>query len=801
MKRFIFLSLILIFSILAKAQDYSLTGKVSDENGQALTGASVILKGTFAGTVTNKEGIYQFKSLSKGDYTLEVSFLGYETQTRSLNLDSDAEFNFQLKSASLMSEEIIVKASRAQINTPVAQTTLDKETIGKMNVAADIPYQLELTPSVVASSENGTGMGYTNLRIRGTDMTRINVTMNGVPLNDSESQGVYFVNMPDFSASVQSVQIQRGVGTSSNGAASFGASVNFQTLTIEPKPYARISSTVGSFNTFKENVAVGTGLINNKFAFDVRASKLNSDGYIQRGFSDHQSFYMAGTYYGEKDMLKAVVMMGKERTGITWWGVPDYMLDSIRNYNPAGEYIDKNGNTQFYDGQTDNYWQNHYHIMYTRELSKYLSLNATLHATTGKGYYQQYKTGEDFADYGLPSDTVVGYSDLIRQKWLNNVFYGAIANVNYHKASLDATIGLSGNQYNGDHFGLIKWAQYNNGIPNDYEWYDNNGLKTEYSAFLKAQYELTEKLSFFADLQSRTIEYSLKGSDDDLAYLNQRYHWTFINPKVGANYQMDAYNRVYVSFAVANREPTRADIKEANKNGGDKFPKAETLNDFELGYEFRPSQYAVGINAYYMMYKNQLVQTGELNAVGYPIMTNVDQSYRAGIELMLAYKFKSLFSWQMNATISQNKILNYIEWASHYDSLWAETYEGRDLGTTDISYSPNIIASNMFRFTPIKNFGISLVTKFVGSQFIDNTSSEDRKLDPYLVNNLSFDYTYRFEKGPEIYLNFVINNILDAQYISNAYGGNWYEQDTENSWIYYYPQAGRNFMFKLGLNF
>ncbi len=791
--------LLLVFQL--TAQSFTLKGRVTDDNGDELVGTSVQIKGTYLGATSDRAGVYEFKHLVKGEYVLQISFLGYETQEQKINLVQDMELDLKLKSKAIMSDEVVVKATRAGAKTPVAQTTLDKTSIRKMNVTADIPYQLSLTPSVVATSENGTGIGYSSMRIRGTDMSRINFTVNGVPLNDAESQGVYFVNMPDFTASVNSIQIQRGVGTSSNGAASFGASVNFQTLTLEPKPYTNISSSVGSFNTFKESVSAGTGLINNKFAFDVRASKLNSNGYIQRGFSDHGSIYLSGTYYGEKDMLKAVVMMGKERTGITWWGVPDFMLDSIRNYNPAGEYVDANGNTQFYDGQTDNYWQNHYQLMYSREINKNMDMNAALHATTGKGYYQQYKTGQDFSNYGLPSDTVNNSSDLIRQKWLDNIFYGTTVNLNYHKGNVNATLGLAGNNYEGDHFGQIKWAQYNNGIQHDYEWYRNTGSKIDLSSFLKVKYSITEQLSAYADVQIRDINYKISGPDDDLVVLEQNNHWTFLNPKAGINYQINQQQRVYASFAIANREPARADLKEALKNGGTILPKHETLNDIELGYQINKKTYAIGINAFYMLYYNQLVNTGELNSVGYAIMTNVKSSFRRGIELMGAWKPMAQLEWKANFTYSQNKIQDYVEYSTHYDDAWNESVEARNLGQTNISYSPEIVAASQVRYEPIKNVGIGIITKYVGEQFIDNTSSSDRKLDAYLLNNLSLDYAYKFKNGPKLAFQFFVNNIADVDYISNAYGGNWYEQGIEKSWVYYYPQAGRNFMFKTSLTF
>ncbi|MDA3891676.1 MAG: TonB-dependent receptor [Salinivirgaceae bacterium] len=833
------ISLITVFTVLCfwvNAQ-FNLSGKIADAEGNALIGASVQIKGTFLGVSSNSFGMYTVSNLNAGTYQVVASYLGYETQVQKVQLENDLELNIKLETRSLMSDEVIVAASRAKENTPVAQTTLQKEDVERMNILGDIPYQLELTPSVVASSETGIGSGYSSMRIRGTSIYRINVTVNGMPLNDPESQGVYWVNMPDFTTSVNSIQIQRGVGTSTNGSAAFGASVNFQTLTIEPKPYANISSSIGSFNTFKENIAAGTGLINNKFAFDVRASRLNSDGYIKRGFSDHSSLYFSGSYYGEKDLLKAVVMLGKQKTGITWWGVPGDMIDSIRNFNPAGQYFDDDGNEQFYDGQTDNYLQNHYQLLYSREINKHLNVNASLHATTGKGYFEQYKyynKNKEIDDYGEPTnypltdgylayglgqiglnsstlqngnqiyifeDTIIKGSDIIRQKWLDNVFYGATASLNYHNNKIDATIGVAANNYDGDHFGKIKWVKFNTSIPQDFEWYRNTGSKAELSSFLKVQYSFTDDLSVFGDVQVRDIKYTMTGYDDDLVLLDQDNQWRFVNPKVGANYQINQKQRAYASLAISNREPARADLKEGLKEGGTKIPTHETLYDIELGYQIKHTDYVFGFNAYYMMYENQLVNTGELNSVGYPIMTNVKNSFRRGVELVGGIQLIKKFSWNGNLTLAQNRILNYVEYAEHYDDNWAKTIEGNDLGETDISYSPEVIAASQLRFEPIKNVGISWISKYVGEQYFDNTSNNARKLDAYMVNNLGFDYAYRFSNGPELSFQFLVNNILDTDYISNAYGGNWYEQGVENTWAYYFPQAGRNFMFKTVLRF
>ncbi len=808
MKRFFTISLLLVVVLGLQAQKIKLSGKITDNENNPLPGAAIQIKNTFLGTTTNQDGVFEF-NLKEGDYILNFSFIGYKDVEKTVKLNKDLILNVQLEPNTVMTDEVIVKATRANENTPVVQTTINKKDIAVNSNTADIPFQLEMLPSVVATSENGTGMGYTAMRIRGTDMSRINVTMNGIPVNDAESQGVYFVNMPDFTASVNSIQVQRGVGTSTNGAASFGGSINFQTLTLEPKPYAILSQSVGSFNTFKESISAGTGLLNNKFAFDVRYSKLNSDGYIDRGFSDHQSFYFSGTYYGRKDMLKAVILLGKEKTGITWWGVPSDIIDSIRTFNPAGEYYDKNGKQQFYDGQTDNYWQNHYQLLYSRELSRKFSFNAALHATTGKGYYQQYKTNDNFSEYGLSniiySNDTISSTDLIRQKWLDNLFYGFTSSLNYNYNKFDVTLGIAGNKYDGDHFGNIKWMQHNNGTAQDYQWYKNNGTKTDFNTFLKVQYSLNEKLSFYGDVQYRKIQYKMQGPDDDLVILDQTNNYNFVNPKFGVNYKLNNSNTIYATFGIANREPTRTDIKDASKNGGKTFPMHETLYDYELGYQITKQKYALGVNIYYMDYKNQLVSTGELNSVGYPIMTNVDNSYRTGVEFIFGVKPIKNLEWIGNITVSKNIISNYVDYDYHTDVNWNYTYEKRELGNTNISYSPELIGASTISYTFLKSFTFNFISKYVSDQYIDNTMSDARKLDAYFINNVRLDFYKSFDKAPNFRMQFLVNNIFNVDYISNAYGGKWYETDgkkeIEKSWVYYYPQAGVNFMIKLALEF
>jgi len=786
----------------------SVTGKITDKNGNSLPGAAIAIKGTYLGTVANSYGEYQFNNLKEDNYKLVVSFLGFEDQEKTVKLNESKVVNFELSASAILADEVIVAATRAGNKAPVAVTNLSGDDVRKQNTGQDIPYQLSLTPSLVESSESGNGVGYSALRIRGTDASRINVTVNGVPLNDSESQGVFWVNMPDFASSVDNIQIQRGVGTSTNGAAAFGATINFQTETVNTKPYAEVQSVGGSFNTFRNTFKAGTGLINGKFSFDARYSKLKSDGYVDRAFSDHESFFASGTYYTERSMLKFNVISGDQKTGISWWGNPNINTDDPddvedRRYNPAGEYTDENGITRYYDNQTDNYKQTHYQLFYSQELTSNLNMNAALHYTKGKGYYEQYKEDEEYDEYGVTNPVVGGEmiseTDLIRQKWLKNDFYGLTYSMNYRKNSIDASFGGAWNRYEGDHFGDIIWAQ-NGGIDNDYQWYFNDGKKTDYNVFVKLNVELSEKWNAYGDVQYRHISYEMDGTDDDLKPLVQEHKFDFFNPKMGLYYTINDRNSAYASFGVAHREPTRANYKNA-KEKPELMPVDETLFDYELGYTFKSVKATFGVNLYYMYYRDQLVPTGVKNQVGDDIMVNVDKSYRAGIELIWGVQILPTLKWDANLTLSKNRIENFIEYSKDYDENWVEFDKVTELGKTEISYSPEAVGSSILTWTPSEGFDVSFISKYVGEQYFDNTSNTERKLDDYNVHNLRFNYRINPTWLKEIAFQLSINNVLDAKYENNAYGGNWYEQGVENTWRYYYPQAGTNVLAGVTLRF
>ncbi len=807
----------------------TITGTVKNKQGEALIGANVFIKQLNKGIATDSKGSFSFTGLSFNNYSFVVSYIGYKSLEKQITKDNLHNIEFILEFDNFLSEDVIVTATRAGDKTPMAITNMGIKEIENNNSGGDVPYLLSTVPSLVETSESGIGVGFTSMRIRGIDPTRINVTINGIPYNDSESQGVYWVNLPDFASSVQDIQIQRGVGTSTNGAGAFGATVNLRTKMVHHDAYAQLNSSYGSFNTFKTNIQVGTGLINNHISFDARLSKVQTDGYIDYSFSNHESYFVSGTYYSEKTLIKANVFRGDERTGISWWGIPEDLLETDRTYNPAGQYTDLAGNEKYYEDQTDNYIQTHYQLLLSHEISKNLNLNFALHYTKGKGYYEQYKESDDLEDYNLPNitigdtvmyignnelifpDSTISSSDIIRRKWMDNDFYGFTYSINYSLKKVDLTFGGAWNKYDGDHYGTIIWSEFGSDMSKDHEWYHNNGTKTDFNIYGKLNYNILSDLYLFGDVQYRTVSYKMSGIDDDLKELALSESYNFINPKVGIFYDINTNLSSYLSLAVANREPTRSDFKEAM---GDEsaMPKPETLYDFELGGNYKTRNYFLSINLYYMKYKDQLVNTGQLSSVGYAIQTNVDDSYRLGIEIMSSYKINNKLRWDANATLSSNKIKNYIEYSDYTDTTGTNSdkdpeYLGnlpRNLGTTNISYSPEIVFTNIISIKPVKQVEISLISKYVGKQYFDNTSDNNRMLDPYFINNLKLSYTPSAKFAKQINFYVQVNNLFNVEYASNAYGGNYYygvadpakykTQGQEGSWAYYYPQAGINIL-------
>lgn len=731
--------------------------------------------------------------------------------------------------------EVEVISTRATGNTPVAFTNVSKEQLKKVNVGLDIPYLLTFTPSVLTTSDAGTGVGYTSIRVRGTDATRINVTTNGIPMNDAESHSIYWVNTPDFASSLQDMQIQRGAGTSTNGAGAFGASINMQTQGISPTPYAEFSGSYGSFNTHKETVKVGTGLINGHWGFDARLSNIQSDGYRDRASADLKSYFVQGGYYGDGTTIKFITFGGKEETYHAWDGIDKDMLKKNRRYNPNGAIENADGDViGFYDNQIDYYRQTHYQLLLNQILSPSWRLNVAAHYTDGNGYYEEYKNQRTLVEYGLTpfeaNGAEVKKSDLVRRKLVNSGFGGGIFSLNYTDDKLNASIGGGLNYYKNLHNGKVMWVQnYLGSLAPDHEYYRNTSRKTDGNIYAKMNYELWEGISFYADMQYRYLRYKINGNNDKWDWTADPAHlqplaidedFSFFNPKAGIYWKINASSNLYASFSVANKEPTRNNYTD---NLFSAHPKAERMFDYELGYNFRKSWFNAGFNLYYMDYKNQLVLNGQLNEIGEAVAENVKDSYRMGIELMAGAQIASWLRWDINATFSRNRIKNYTEylsdvnedWKDMYSPSWGISQTTRYIGTTPISFSPDFMGNSLISFD-YKGFNASLQTQYVSKQYMSNAKQEDCTLDAYCVSNLNLGYNFKLKSLKSVNVGVTIYNLFNETYESNGYASGYavYEghgkdqiKTTDSKLAYYsnyatyYPNAGINALAHITLSF
>ena len=771
-----------------KAQ-FSISGKITDsESGKILSGTTVILENSTRGTTTNQQGIYAFKNLQKGSYTLKISYLGFSKIVKEVDLQKSETLDFSLQKSTFVADEVVVSATRANAKSAMAYSDISKEYLQKQNLGQDIPQLLNFTPSLVTTSDAGAGVGYTGIRIRGTDATRINVTINGIPINDSESQGTYWVNMPDLASSTNSVQIQRGVGTSTNGAGAFGATVNLSTNEFRKEPYAEINSSFGTFKTLKNTIMVGSGLLNSKFTIDARLSKVSSDGYVDRSASDLKSFYLSGAYFGKKSFVRLNVFSGKEKTYQAWEGVPENLLGTNRTFN-----------LYTYANQTDNYQQDHYQLLSSHNLAPNWTFNFNLHYTKGAGYYEQFKEADKFSKYGLPNvingTTTLKKSDFIRRKWLDNDFYGTTFSLDYQGNNrILANIGGGFNQYDGLHYGEVIWVKDAQNTPYGYRWYENNATKKDFNLYGKINYALSEKLGAFADLQIRTVNYSMKGIADKRQDISQKTNYSFFNPKFGLTYQLADNSSLYASYSVGNKEPSRQDFVD----NAPKYPQAEHLEDLEVGYKTQKSTVAFSVNAYLMNYTNQLVLTGKVNDVGEAIRTNVADSYRMGVEIEAGIKLAKTLKINANLTLSNNKIKNFTETVPNYDG---DADVVNKFTETNIAFSPSTILGSQILYNPLKNLEFGFLSKVVGKQYLDNTSNENRKLNSYFTNDLRAIYTIKGKTLKEVNFSFLVNNLFNTLYESNGYSYSYmYEKQvvTEN---FYYPQAGTNVLVGVNLKF
>jgi len=700
-------------------------------------------------------------------------------------------------------DEVSVNAIRAKTNTPIAFTNLNKQQIEKSNLGQDLPFLISSTPSVVTTSDAGAGIGYTGFRIRGTDPSRINVTINGIPLNDSESQGVWWVNMPDFASSLENIQIQRGVGSSTNGAAAFGASINLQTIGLNTKAYAITNNSIGSYNTLKNNIEFGSGLINNKFAFDARLSRISSDGYIDRATSNLKSLYVQGTYFDDNSTLKGIIFSGNERTYQAWDGVPLIYLDSNRTFNSLT-----------YENEVDNYAQTHYQLHYSKNLNQKTILNIAGHFTHGEGYYEQEKLDQALLDYNLSNiiltnDTITS-TDLIRRKWLNNDFGGITFSVKHLKENLNLIFGGAANKYSGQHYGNIIWAEYASNGDYNHEYYRNIATKFDNNIYLKSNYKASNNTSVFLDLQLRSLNYEFNGSDISGDLDRQEVNLEFFNPKFGLSHYLNKNQLFYASYAVANKEPNRADYVESSPNSR---PVHETLFDTEIGYKYQDKWLMFNLNFYYMDYDNQLIKTGEINDVGYFTSKNVKNSFRKGLEIESSYILNNKLSLSGNLTISENKLDTLVQYVDNWDTGDQNQVVHEN---TDLAFSPNLTWAANINYKYNKNTNFLLNTKYVGNQYIDNTSSEKRMLESYMISNFQIDYHIKSSIFTKAKISFLVNNLFDIEYVNNAWIYRYISDSSDpreyddyttkgDGNIYdmagYFPQATRNYLLGLTLGF
>ncbi len=807
----IFFTLALLYAQCATAQSV-INGQVKVQGAETpVPFALIALKNSQLSTISNDQGIYRLSGVANGVYTLMVRGLGYADASFTLAVNGDQVFDPQLTQSNKQLDEVVVASTRIDNTSGMAYSNVDAETLKKQNLGQDAPYMLNQLPSVVVNSDAGNGVGYTGLRIRGTDPTRINVTINGVPTNDAESQGTFFVDMPDLVSSVNNIQVQRGVGTSNNGAGAFGASINFQTNELKDKPYANVISTAGSFNTFRNTLAAGTGLLNGKFTLDARASKITSNGYIDRASSDLQSYYLAAGYYGKKTVIKFINFSGKEKTYQAWNYVPE---DSIRagnrTYNEIGQYTDVNGNVKYYKNETDNYKQDNYQLHFIHRVNSRMSINITGHYTKGKGYYEQYKQNQNFSDYRLNDpglflndSTPVTSTDLIRRRWLDNDFAGGIFNIGYTASpKLSFTLGGGYNSYFGRHYGQVIWARFASNGEIDHEYYHNTANKNDGNIYLKTNYKPVKNLNVFIDLQVRHVDYRFPGFDNAFVEQTQTQSYIFFNPKLGLSYNVNQFFNVYASVAVANKEPNRDDFVE---NKPKNRPKPENLTDAEAGFKFSRNRFSVGMNFYNMQYKDQLIVNGQVNDVGSAKRINVDKSFRRGVELEANFNFNRFVTVGGNITVSQNKISQFIEFI---DSSYVDAadnyilYEHKNTyKNSDIALSPSLISAAMLTLHPVKNLDITFISKYVGRQFLDNTSNVKRSIDPYHVLDVRVNYNLHTKLIPEISLMLGAFNVLSASYETNGYTYSYYYGGSLTTVNYKAPSAPFNFLGGISLKF
>ena len=772
--------LFLFVSVLTNAQKVTVSGKIVNKNQEILTGATVLVKETKQGISTGLDGSFTFK-LNKGTFTIQVSYIGFKTIKKNVYLDKDKALTIVLYEDDNILDEVLVSAVRATSSIPVTYSNLSKKELAKRNLGQDIPILLNYLPSVISSSDAGAGVGYTYLNVRGSNSERINVTINGIPYNDPESHGTFWVNLGDFASSTENLQLQRGVGTSTNGSGAFGASLNILTDAVSENAGGEISNSFGSYGTRKHTVKFTTGKINEHLEVSGRFSNIHSDGYIDRAFTNLKSYFLQASYKDENTLIKAVSFGGAERTYQAWYGLDPQQLEEDRRQNPYT-----------YENEVDDYKQNHYQLHWNEQLSNHWSTNLGLNYTKGAGFFEQYKATENAADF---NNLIEDGSDVIVRRWLDNDFYVLNFNTNYKDEKINLISGISYSNYTGDHFGEVIWgSNLTSGASFGDRYYFSDAKKTDMSIFSKATYEMNEKVSAYLDLQGRFVNYQTKGLTSDRNPLDVDAKFNFFNPKAGLIYKIAPQNSVYLSYARANREANRNDFE----NG---ISSPEILDDIELGWRYRSDQIQLNTNIYYMSYKNQLVLTGAIDDVGAPIRATSGKSYRLGLEIDADIKLNDQFSIKSNAAFSTNKNEDFT--APINGNLL-------NLGNTPLSFSPNVIVGNILVYQPIKNLQISFLSKYVGKQFMSNLNSNVSKLDvldSYFTSDLNFVYEIATKKVFDaIIISGIINNIFDTEYVDRGYYYTYDYPDGNGNTITgdgagYYPQATRNFLVGVTLKF
>jgi len=713
-----------------------------------------------------------------------------------LNVSAQEDIQIQDTTKVENLEEVLLKAIRVNADSPITHSNIDKRELAKRNLGQDLPILLNYLPAVVTTTDAGAGVGYTGIRVRGSDATRINVTINGIPYNDSESQGTFWVDLPDFASSVQSLQLQRGVGTSTNGSGAFGASLNLLTDAVSQNAYGEIATSYGSFETWKHTLKFSTGLLQDHFELSGRLSKIVSEGYIDRATSDLRSYFVQATYTADNTLIKALTFGGKERTYQSWFGIDAETLKNDRTFNPAGIYTDADGTIRFYENEVDDYTQDHYQVFWNQRYDANWNSNVSLNYTYGRGYFEQFKEDADLVFHNIEpviiGGEIIETSDLIRRRWLNNNFYAVNANVNYLDDRWDVSSGVFYSYYGGDHFGEVIWARFAGNSQIRDRYYSGNGDKNEFTVFSKATVRINERWSVYGDLQGRFVSYRTSGLTSDKVLLVESEKYQFFNPKTGVTYKLSNKNQLYVSYGRASREPNRSDFEQG-------IFTSEKLDDFELGWRYNSEKLKINSNLYFMDYTDQLVLTGALDDVGTPIRTSSGNSYRLGLEVDVKITVTDKLFMIPNIALSENKNKNFVT------SRDGSTV---NLGDTHISFSPSVVAGNIIEFDPIENLQFALLTKYVGMQYMGNIDSEVSKLSGYFINDLSINYTLEnvlFVKS--VVVSGLVNNLFNVEYVSNGYFFTFDDDFSDPPLVTtiegagFYPQAGINFLFGITLNF